>query len=108
MGKVMVNNTHGKDERQILASLDRRSAVATLQSARITLATARTTLQDDIDNGDSDSTILSARQAVINARQAVLTAGQAVRDDLLVAPLDGTVTAINGIVGQGYAFSPGR
>jgi macrolide-specific efflux system membrane fusion protein len=89
---------------QVLAKVDPTEAQAQLETAEANLTAAQAGLTRAKAGGD-DSTITSAQTAVTNAQSTVDSAQQALDGTVLTAPMAGTVTAVNGSVGESSSAS---
>jgi membrane fusion protein, macrolide-specific efflux system len=86
---------------QILAKVDAVAArdQVTVAKANLTSATASLTAAQSASTVDSN-TVSAAQAQVTNAQKAVDSAQAALDGTVLVAPMAGTVTAVNGTVGS--------
>ncbi|MFJ1564506.1 efflux RND transporter periplasmic adaptor subunit [Streptomyces erythrochromogenes] len=80
---------------QKLAELDRTEAQEELDSAKAQLAVA----------ADGDTSTAQGNASYVQAKNAVSTAQRALDGTVLYAPFDGTVTAVNGSVGESASGS---
>jgi HlyD family secretion protein len=85
--------------------LDRSSGQVSIENAQLAVTTARNTL--DTSESDRPHTIDQQRALVAAARAAVAQAERELTDTTLRAPVAGTVTALNGAVGEYVAASIG-
>jgi HlyD family secretion protein len=85
--------------------LDRSSGQVSIENAQLAVTTARNTL--DTSESDRPHTIDQQRALVAAARAAVAQAERELTDTTLRAPVAGTVTALNGAVGEYVAASVG-
>ncbi|MFC4908205.1 efflux RND transporter periplasmic adaptor subunit [Actinomadura gamaensis] len=84
---------------QVLARLDQTSALETLQAARLTLNAAA----DTLDKASSDTTSAKYAQAYsawVQAKENYRSAQDRLDATVLKAPFSGTVTEVNGSVGD--------
>lgn len=85
--------------------LDRASGRVSIESAQQSVTTARNTV--DTSESDRPHTIDQQRALVAAARAAVAQSERELSDTTLRAPVAGTVTALNGAVGEYVAASSG-
>ena len=85
--------------------LDQASGRVSIESAQQSVTTARNTV--DTSESDRPHTIDQQRALVAAARAAVAQAERELSDTTLRAPVAGTVTALNGAVGEYVAASSG-
>jgi len=85
--------------------LDQASGQVSIENAQLAVTTARNTV--DTSESDRPHTIDQQRALVSAARAAVAQAERDLDDTTLRAPVAGTVTALNGAVGEYVAASSG-
>jgi HlyD family secretion protein len=85
--------------------LDQSSGQVSIENARQSVTTAHNTL--DLSESDRPHTIDQQRALVAAARAAVAQAERDLDDTTLRAPVAGTVTALNGAIGEYVAASSG-
>jgi macrolide-specific efflux system membrane fusion protein len=86
---------------QVLAKVDASAASDQLAVAKANLAAATANLTAAESAGTTDPTAITSAQAqVTNAQKSVDSAQAALDSTVLTSPIDGTVTAVNGVVGS--------
>jgi membrane fusion protein, macrolide-specific efflux system len=86
---------------QVLAKVDASAARDQLAVAKANLAAATASLTAAESAGTTDPTAVTSAQAqVTNAQKSVDSAQAALDGTVLTSPIDGTVTAVNGVVGS--------
>jgi membrane fusion protein, macrolide-specific efflux system len=90
---------------QVLAKVDATAVQAQLDTAKANRSAAYAAQTRAKDANADAATLASASAEVTSAEAAVTTAQQAVDGTVLVAPIAGTVTAVNGAVGSSSSSS---
>ena len=85
---------------QTLATIDTSTLSATLNLDQANLANAQAQLATDTSNSASSQQIAADNAAIASAQTQVSNAQSALSDANLTAPIAGTVTAVNLVVGQ--------
>lgn len=107
-GQVSSINVHiGQQVKagQTLATLKSTSLQDAVVQAQQSVNTAQTTYDDAVNNGASQTQLDSDYNSLLAAQDQLKTAQDNLANTILTAPGNGTVAAINGVVGQSASTS---